>query len=444
MRIIIAGDGETGTHLAHILSVESQDIILMGLDREHLADLDAVSNFITFEGGPMSRDNLMQCGADTADLFVAVTPDETVNLLSCLIAKDCGTRRCVARIDNPEFASRKGNDMLARHGIDMTIYPERLAAAEIHRFIEHNWVSDWFEIHGGAITVVGVRMQSTGSMCGRPLKEIPNSPRMIHVAAIKRGDRMIIPRGDDLLLEGDTVYFSLIKGGETALPRLCGSSPAKVGSIMITGAGRVTENLLRMIGHRYNITVIDPDRKRCNTIAAGFPWVVTVNASANDIATLREEGIEHCDMLLALTGSSETNIVTCMVAREHGVGKTVARIEELQYMPEAESLSIDKIINKKLLNTGKILSVLIDSSVSAAQCISLGAVEITELITTPGSAITRGPVASLSLPRQMTVAGIIRDGVGMLAEGRTMIAPGDHVVVFYEPGALNKVTRFFQ
>lgn len=146
---------------------------------------------------------------------------------------------------------------------------------------------------------------------------------------------------------------------------------------------------------------------------------------------------------MALTGSSETNIVSCMVAREHGVGKTVARIEELQYMPEAESLSIDKIINKKLLNAGKILSVLLDCNVTTAQCMSLGAVEITEIVAKEGSRIASGPVASLSLPREFTVGGIIRDGEGLLVEGRTRIHEGDHVVVFYVPGALNKVTRYF-
>lgn len=443
MRIIIAGDGETGTHMARTLSVEDQDVVLIGLDRRHLAELDSSSNFITFEGSPVSRTNLMQCGADTADLFVAVTPDETVNLIACQIAKDCGTRRCVARVDNPEFDSDANRRMLARNGVDITIYPEKQAALEILSFIEHNWTSDWLEIHGGNLVIVGVRMERGGSMCGHLLRDVPNSPRLFHVVALKRGDTIIIPRGDDRLVEGDTVYVSVIPENLGALPALFGKEQSRVRRIMISGAGHVTEKVLELVSGRYEVTVVDPDPERCDAIASGFPGVTVVNAKANDISALKEEGISRCDMFLALTGSSETNIVSCMVAREHGVGKTVARIEELQYVPEAESLLIDKIINKKLLNAGRILRVLLNCRVSTAQFMSLAFAEITEIVAAEGSRITSGPISHLRLPQDFTVGGIIRDGRGLLVEGRTEVRPGDHVVVFYVPGALNKVRKYF-
>ncbi|MDO4320601.1 MAG: Trk system potassium transporter TrkA [Bacteroidales bacterium] len=444
MKIIIAGDGDTGTHIAGALSVEGQDIVLMGLDKDHLARLDAVCNYITYEGSPMSRANLMECGADSADIFVAVMPDDTINLVACQIAKDCGVKRCVARIDSPDFDSEADRQLFARLGIDLTVYPERLAALDIIRYIEHNWVNEWFDIHGGKLNIIGVRMQSGGSMCGKRLREIPNNPRLFHVVAIKRGESMIIPRGDDMLLEGDTVYFSVMPADSDIIADLCGRSRSDIKHIMITGAGRVTENVLELLPRHYDVTVIDPDRERCAVIASRFPKVVAVNAKANDITALKDEGIARCDIFLALTGSSETNIVSCMVAREHGVRKTVARIEELQYVPEAESLAIDKIINKKLINAGKIFSVLLDCEVSTVQCMSLGLAEITEIVAAPDSKITGRPIADLALPREFTVGGIIRDGNGFLGEGRTVIEAGDHVVIFYVPGALNKVSRYLR
>lgn len=225
---------------------------------------------------------------------------------------------------------------------------------------------------------------------------------------------------------------------------LCGQSESRVRHIMVSGAGRVTENLLGLIGNKYKVTVIDPDRERCMAVSRRFPGVVAVNASANDVATLKDEGIDRCDMFLALTGSSETNIVSCMVAREHGVRKTLARIEELQYMPEAESLSIDKIINKKLLNAGRILNVLLDSNVATTQCMSLDKAEITEMIAPEDSRIVSKPVAELSLPRDITVGGLIRDGVGMLVEGRSRIQPGDHVVIFCVSGMISRLERLFR
>ncbi|MDE5664515.1 MAG: Trk system potassium transporter TrkA [Duncaniella sp.] len=444
MRIIIAGDGETGTHLANTLSVENQDIVLMGTDSEHLAELDAVSNFITFEGSPMSVTNLMQCGVDKADLFIAVTPDETVNLIACELAKDCGARKCVARVDNPEFDTERVRTMFRNRGVDMTIFPEKLAAAEIAGFIDHNWVSEWSRFNKGELFVVGVRMEAGGELCDKHLYEVPNTPRLFHVSAIKRGNEIIIPRGSDLLLEGDTIYFSVLPHNIDLLPALCGKNVTHVKRIMISGAGRVTEHLLELIEADYDITVIDPDKERCRTIASRFPKTVVINATANDVVTLKEEGIDSCNMFLALTGSSEKNIVSCMVAREHKVAKTLARIEELQYVPEAKSLSIDKIINKKLLNAGRILSLLLDTDADATQSFAFDNAEIACMTAPADSKIVSRPIYQLSLPRELTIGGVIRDGEGMLVEGRTQIQPGDNVVVFFIPGALGKVERLFR
>lgn len=443
MKIIIAGDGETGTHMATVLSVEGQDVVLMGTDRAHLAELDAINNFITFEGNPLSRRNLLECGVAKANLFVAVMSDENANLIACQIAKDCGAERCVARIDNREYGSGADRAMFRRIGVDMTICSEKLAAEEALRFIEHSWAVERFDIHGGALVIVGVRMTAQGELCGKQLSQVPGNPRLFHVVAVKRGDTMIIPRGNDVLQQGDTVYFALADEHIGILPALCGRSDMPLHRIMITGAGRVTENLLEMLGHRYQVTVIDPDPDRCEYIASRFANVVVVNAKANDITALKDEGLAKCDALLALAGKSENNIVTCMVAREHGVPRTAARIEELQYIDEAESLSIDKIINKKILNGGKIMAMLFDNNVSSTRRLTFGQAEIAEIVAREGARITTASIAELKLPRDFTVGGIIRNGHGFFAEGRTMVQPGDHVVVFYSPGALSKVGKYF-
>ncbi|MCX4258874.1 MAG: Trk system potassium transporter TrkA [Muribaculaceae bacterium] len=444
MRIIIAGDGDTGTHLAQTLSVENQDIVLIGSDRNHLAELDSSSNFITFEGSPVSVSNLSQCGIESAELFVAVTRDENINLIAAQMAKGCGVKRCVARIDNPEFMDPKASVILKSTGIDSVIYPELLVAQEIKQFIENNWVNEWFGLHHGELIVAGVRVRENSPISHRLLRDTSSNPRLFHVSAIRRGAKMIIPRGDTEILPDDVVYFSVLPENLEKLRALCGRKQIRVKQIMITGAGRVTENLLSLIGHNYNITIIDPDKERCRVIASRFPKVSIVNAAANDVATLKAEGIDSCDMFLALTGSSETNIVSCMVAREHGVQKTLARIEELQYIPEAESLSIDKIINKKLINVGKILNLLIDLDTASAQCMSLDQAEIIELTAREGAKIVSRPICDLSLPKEITIGGLIRDRKGLLVEGRTQIIPGDHVMIFCVSGSLSKVERLFK
>ncbi len=444
MRIIIAGDGDTGTHLANTLSIENQDIVLIGTDRNHLSELESEYNIITCAGSPVSYTDLSRCGVSEANLFVAVTGDENLNLIAAQTAKGCGAKKCVARVDNPDFLHPRVNGIFRRNGVDALIYPERLAADEIINFIRHNWVREWFVVNDGKLIVAGVKTGGSSTLIGRRLKDTATNPRYFHVSALKRNSETMIPRGDTMILEGDILYFSVLPENIGKLYEICGNAQTRICKIMVTGGGRVTENLLEEIHSDYDVTLIESDADRCNYLAARFQDVTVVNTQANDVTTLKDEGLEHCDLFLALTGSSEKNIVSCMVAREHGVGKTLARIEELQYIPEAESLSIDKIINKKLLNVSKILDSLMETSFDEAQCMLLDRAEIIKLTAHPGSRIVSRPICELSLPAGITIGGIIRDGKGMLAEGRTCIKPGDNVLIFSHIGSLSKIENLFR
>lgn len=445
MRIIIAGDGETGTYLAGALSIENQDVVLIGSDSAHLARLDATGNFITVEGIATSASLLQRCGISEAALFVAVTPDENLNIIASQLAKAMGAGRCVARVDSQEYVGERFAAVQRAAGVDSMIYPEQLAAGEICRFISHNWVMEWFEAHSGAIIVAGVRVARNAPLSGKMLKEMSVTPRMFHVSAIRRGSDIVIPRGDTRILPSDIVYFTVLPENVDHLRHLCGAVATPVRRIMISGAGEVTANLLeRLSGKAIEVTVVEPDSGRCRVIASRFPKAVVVNARANDVDTLREEGIDRCDMFLALTGSSETNIVSCMVARQHGVAKTLARIEQLQYIPEAESLSIDKIINKKLINVGRIINEIMVSSDGQTSCMSLDMAEVVGLEAREGSRIVGRPVSEILLPRDITIGGLIRDGRGMLVEGRTVLRPGDHVMVFCVAGSLSKIEKLFR
>ena len=444
MRIIIAGDGDTGTYLANTLSIENQDIVLMGTDKAHLSELEATCNIITYVGSAVSVTDLTRCGVADADLFVAVTSDENLNLVAAQTAKGCGAKKCVARVDNPDFLHSLSYEVFRRNGIDTLIYPERLAAEEIMNYIRHNWVREWFDVHDSNLIVAGVKVGADSAIVGKQLKETASTPRYFHVSALKRNDETMIPHGDTAIQAGDILYFSVLPENLGKLYAICGGTQTKIGKIMISGGGRVTENLLEEIHSGYDVTVIESDLERCKYIARKYQDVTVVNTKANDVTTLKEEGIGGCDLFLALTGSAEKNIVSCMVAREHGVKKTLARIEELQYIPEAESLSIDKIINKKLLNVSKILDMLIEANFEEARCMLLDGAEIIKLMAHPGSKVVSRPICRLALPSGITIAGIIRDGKGMLAEGNTRIEPGDRVLVFCQIGSLPKIERLFR
>lgn len=444
MKIVIAGDGDTGTHLANTLSIENQDVVLMGSDESHLAEIENACNLITYTGSAVSVADLMNCGVSEAALFVAVTNDENENLISSQLAKCCGAKKCVARVDNPEFLKSPALELFKANGVDVLIYPERLAADEIIGFIHHNWVRDWFDVHQGEFIVVGVKISCNSWLMGKQLKDAVKGPRFFHVCALKRGDDIMIPRGDTEILPGDILYFTVLYGDIDRLCSICGCRQYKVRRIIVTGGGRITENLLSSIYHEYDITVIESDSERCQYIASRYPDVVVINTKANDVTTLKDEGIGRYDMFLALTGSSEKNIVSCMVAREHGVKRTVARIEDLQYIPEAESLSIDKIINKKLLNVSNTINSLIGNDFDETKCMLLDHAEIIRLTAHDGSKIVSKPIFQLTLPKEITIGGLIRDGKGMLVEGHTQIEPGDQVIVFCHIGALPKVEKLFR
>lgn len=437
-------------HLAAMLSVEDQDVVLMGSNPERLQELDASHNFLTALGQPTSVRDLEECGAGEADIFVAVTPDDNANIVACEFATQLGAKKCVARVDDPEYSQPEIQAMLRRLGIDMTICPELSVADTIVGFIKENWASEIIMLHKGELMVAGIRVEPGNPLEGKTLRDISSNqdPRYFHVSTIKRGDRVIIPRGDDMIKVGDTLYTSALPDDMVRVRKMFSCEFVKPGNIMITGAGRVTENLLELLradgSISPSITVIDPDKERCREMACKFPEAVIVTAKSSDIVTMKEEGISNCDVFLALTGSSEANIVACMVAREHGVRKTLARIEQFEYMEEAESLSINKIVNKKQLNASMVINLLLQSNGASTQCLATDKAEVTGITATAGSKIVSKPICELSLPQGITIAGLVRDGKGMLVEGRTHIQPGDRVMVFFLTGSLSKVNKFFR
>ncbi len=443
MKIVIAGAGEVGTHLAKLLSHENQDITLIDLNAERLAVIDATCNLLTFRGSPISFTVQRDAGVANCDLFIAVTPEETANVIACSIAKSIGARRTVARIDNYEFMQNRNSTFFQRQGIDAMIYPEYLAAREILKSLERNWVRNWFEIHDGELIVVGVKIRENAAIAGRQLKELSAPEHAYHVSAIKRNHETIIPRGDDRVQVNDIVYFTTKLDRVDNLRDLCGKRHCDIRKVLIMGGSRIAVRLIAMAGDKYSFRIIEIDRNRCDVLAEKCPDSRIIYGDARDMDTLREEGIADTDAFVALTDSSETNILTCLTAKESGVRKTIAEVENIQFISEAESLNIGTIINKKLLASSKIFQMLLDADADSSKFMALADADVAEIEARPGSKVTRGPVHTLGLSHDMTIAGLIRDGHGMLVSGGTEIKAGDHVVVFCLSGAMHKIEKLF-
>ncbi|MCM1021520.1 MAG: Trk system potassium transporter TrkA [Muribaculum sp.] len=444
MKIVIAGAGEVGSHLARLLSREKQDVLLIDSNSERLAVLDSDNNMMTVKGRPISFDTLRRAGTSQCDLFIAVTPDETQNILACSIAKSIGAKKTLARIDNYEFLNKDNGDYFTRLGVNALVYPEYLAAHEIITALHRNWVRHWFEIHDGKLIIVGVKVRDNARIIGMHLKEFAMVEHNFHVAAIKRRHETIIPRGDDRILPNDILYFATTHEFVNELIDLCGKKQHRIRRVLVMGGSRIALCLSALAGNEFKIKLIESDLSKCRLLPESCPECEIIYGDARDIDTLRDEGIADTDAFIALSDSSETNILTCLTAKELGVNKTIAEVEDLQFISEAENLNIGTIINKKLIASSSIFQLLLDADTGSSKCLALADAEVAEIEIKPKSKVTRGPVRSLDLPYGMTIAGMIRDGEGMLVTGNTTLMPGDHVVVFCLGGALHKIEKLFK
>ncbi len=443
MRIVIAGAGEVGTHLAKLLSREQLDVVLIDSDGDKLTEIDTNYNLMTVVGSPTSFSTLKKAGTDSAALFVAVMPYETRNIVACTIAKQMGAEKTVARIDNYEYTKPEHLAHFRHMGVDELIYPELLAAQEVLDAIKYTWVRSFFELHDGALILIGVKLRDNAKIINKKLYEVSIQSNIFHIAAIKRQNHTIIPRGNDEVMLGDIVYFTTTPEHIEEIREMCGKQQVEVKNIMVLGGSRIAVRIAEALGNDTHMKLIEIDRDKSYKLVAKMPHTTVIQGDARDEELLIEEGIGDTDMFVALSDSSETNILASLTAKRLGVPRTVAEVENIQFISTAEGLDIGTVINKKLLAASRIFQMLLDTDSSNAKCLALADAEVAELVAKPGSKITRSAVKDLNLPTDITLGGVVHNGIGSIVTGNTQIKPGDHVLVFCLDTALHKLDRWF-
>ena len=445
MKIIIAGAGNVGTHLAKLLSREKQDIILMDDDEEKLTALSSNFDLLTVTASPSSISGLKEVGVKEADLFIAVTPDESRNMTACMLATNLGAKKTVARIDNYEYLLPKNKEFFQKLGVDSLIYPEMLAAKEIVSSMRMSWVRQWWEFCGGALILIGTKMREKAEILNIPLYELggPNIP--YHVVAIKRGTETIIPRGDDVIKLHDIVYFTTTRKYIPYIRKIAGKEDyADVRNVMIMGGSRIAVRTAQYVPDYMQVKIVDNDINRCNRLTELLDdKTMIINGDGRDMDLLIEEGLKNTEAFVALTGNSETNILACLAAKRMGVEKTVAEVENIDYTGMAESLDIGTVINKKMIAASHIYQMMLDADVSNVKCLTFANADVAEFTVPAGAKITKHFIKDLGLPKGTTIGGMIRNGEGVLVTGDTLIQPGDHVVVFCLSMMIKKIEKFF-
>ncbi|MCQ2066597.1 MAG: Trk system potassium transporter TrkA [Bacteroidaceae bacterium] len=444
MRIVIAGAGDVGTHLAKLLSGENQDITLLDDSQDRLNGLDSNFDLLAMQASPTSIRDLKEAEAHKADLFVAVTPDESRNIVACQLAHSLGAQKTLARVDNYEYLVPKSREFFTSIGVDSLIYPEMLAAKEIVDGMRQSWIRQWWEFAEGKMVMLGIKLRENAEILNVPLYSL-GSDLPYHIVAIVRNDETIIPGGSDSIQAGDMVYFMTMQKNIQTVRRIAGKQELPdIRDVIIMGGSRIAVRAAQLMPDGMNVKIIERDRARCNWLTQMLSSkVLVINGDGRDPALLMSEGIDHTEAFIALTDSSETNILACVAAKRFGVTKTIAEVENIDYITMAEKLDVGTVINKKKIAASHIYQMMLDADVSNVKCLTFANADVAEFIVKPGARVTKSCVRDISLPRGSTIGGLIRGHEGVLVSGSTQIQEGDHVVVFCLEGMIKKLEKYF-
>lgn len=447
MKIIITGAYAIGTFLAKLLSRNHEDITLVDEDAGRLGEIANDYDLLTYEGSATNIDVLKAVGTPHADLFIAVTPDENKNMNACILAKALGAEKTVAKVDNGQFLCEEAHRIYEQVGISSLIYPEVLAAQDIVNGLKLSWVRQRWDVHGGVLVMLGIKLRESCEILNEPLRNISGPSDPFHVVAIKRGDETIIPGGNDELKIFDLAYFMTTKQYIPYIRKIVGKEHyVDVKNVMFMGGGNTAVTAVNKLPDYMDAKIIEESEQRCeeinDLIVDGKALVI--HGDGRDVSLLTEEGIKNTQAFVALTNNAETNILACLTAKRLGVRKTVAMVENLDYVSMAESMDIGTIVNKKAIAASHIYQMMINTEVTNVRFLMTANADVAEFVAQPGSKVTRKKVFELGLPKRVTLGGLVRNGVGTLISGGTQIQEGDSVMVFCHDMNMKTIEKYFK
>ncbi|MGO3182342.1 MAG: Trk system potassium transporter TrkA [Aequorivita sp.] len=448
MKIIIAGAGEVGFHLAKLLSYESLNITLIDPDREALANADTHLDIRVLRGDSTSIAVLKDAHVSETDLVIAVTSSETTNITVCVLAKQLGAKRTIARISNTEFIDRKEEVGFTKFGIDELISPEALASDEIGLLLNQSAFNESYEFEGGALMMIGLHLSRTSAFVGKSVKEVAKvypDLKYVPIAIQRFGTQYtIIPRGDTQFKEGDQVYFTTVKKGADQIFKLSGRSKQDIKNVMILGGSKIGYKTAKDLckGH-FKVKLVESSKEKAFEIADEIPSCLVINGDGRNVDLLLEESLEEMDAFIAVTGNSETNIMSCLVAKSKGVKKAIALVENMDYFQLSQSIGIDTLINKKLLAANNIFRYVRKGDVVAMTKLNNMNAEILEFNVSSNSRVCNKRIKDLKFPASAIIGGVVRGDKGIIALGDFEIKAGDKVVVCCLQQAIVKMEKLF-
>jgi trk system potassium uptake protein TrkA len=445
MRIVIAGAGEVGTHLAKILSNENHEIIIIDPEDDRLDPIKSSLDVLTVTGSATSIKILRDILQKKTDLFIAVTHSEDTNVTASILARRFGAHKTIARIDNIDYLEQSTPEFFRTLGIDSLIYPELIAAREVLGLLHETGTSEFMEFSGGQLSMYVQRLDENAPIINKSLAEIAvtNKTDKYRAVAIKRNDKTIIPRGNEQFQLGDLVYVITTREGIDEMMKTSGKEAFEARNIMIIGGSRIGKHIALYLQSNCEVKLIDSDPEKCEYLAEILDRTLIINGDCRNADLLEQEGISKMDTFVAVTGNSETNILSCLLAKKMGVKRTIAEVENMEYINLAENSGIDTIINKKISAASRIFRHTLNPNVTQVKYMTGTDAEVLEFVVPANSKITKGTLRGIDFPKDAIVGGGTREGVPFIATGDTIIKANDKVVVFTLPTAYDRISKFF-
>lgn len=448
MKIIIAGAGDVGFHLAKLLSYESQDTYVIDFNEERLNYINNHLDVIAKKGDATSIKLLKSIGIDSADLLIAVTDSQNTNFTISVIGKSLGAKKTIARIDNPEFLNNCEVDF-TKFGVDFMISPQELAANEIKMLLNMASFNDTVAFESGIFNILGTSLTYKSPLVDLTVKEAKqkfSNIDFISIAIKREGvSQTIIPRGDITYELNDQVYFSVPNYSMKDLYPIIGKEQFNIKNVMILGGSSIGEKTARTLSKdNFVVKLIEKNREKAEALAQELSDTLVINGDGRNLELLEEENIRQTDAFIAVTGNSETNIMSCLVAKSKGVKKTIALVENMDYIDISQTIGIQSLINKKLIAASNIFKHIRKGEILELANLHNIDAEVFEFETLKNAKVTKKPIKELRFPRDAVFGGVIRDGKAMMSFGDMQIKEGDKVIVFCLPEAISSVESFFK
>ncbi|MCH2214106.1 MAG: Trk system potassium transporter TrkA [Flavobacteriales bacterium] len=446
MKVIIAGAGEVGFHLAKLLTIEGHALTVIDKDPDELKKISQHLDLEVLEGSSTSIGTLTSAKVQKADLVIGVTNSEDVNLTTCTISKHLGAKKTVARISNVEFLTSKEKLDMSEIGIDELISPASLAAREIKRLCKESALTDFIDFDKGKLSLVGLKVEHDSLVAGKTIEELAplNDDRNFITTAILRNNETIIPNKDSRFLINDHAYFCANPEGLNRVLEVFKKDRLEIKHIMILGGSSVGYHAARALSKRYRVKLVEPEKERCHKLAEQLPDTLIINADGRNVDILEEENLSEMDAFIAVTGNSETNIITSLVAKNHGVDKTIALVENMDYIHLSQSIGVDTLINKKLIAANFIFRYIRQGEVLSLTSLHGADVEVLEFEVPVGAKIIDKTIGEVNFPKNAVVGGVIRNEVGYIPDSNFVFEEKDHIVVLSKMSCIHKVESLFK